>query len=188
MAQKWGRPEIAEDLAQEAVIQQLRYPGLDIEYALVDLLRKEYGSSRTLCGRARQIGSARAIRLDAPCDDSDAASSLNHELVGNPEPDPRLVEPARDFSYLFRGSPREPGKRGRSQRGPILAQIYRLSFEEELSPAEIGKILGMTEGNVSMALCRIRKRIMLEAGLDQVREVLEEDPGITRLEIDWITI
>lgn len=134
------------------------------------------------------MATARAVRLDSPVDDSDAGGTLHHESVGDPRPDPRTVEQARDFSYLFGGDIRSPGKRGRSDRGAILAQIYRLRFDEELSLKEIGKILGMSEQNIWHALRVINQRILLEAGLDDVREALAEDPGITQVEIQWITL
>lgn len=48
--------------------------------------------------------------------------------------------------------------------------------------------MGMSEQGIWKAAETIRKRILLEAGLDDVREALAEDPGITQIEIQWITL
>lgn len=184
LAVKWGRSEIAEDFAQYAIICQLRWPGQDIEHSLIGYLRQEYGSSRTGSGRARQMATARAIRLDSPVDDMDAGGTLRHELIGDPEPDPRDLEPARDFSYLFRGRKEGAGR----PRQTDLAQIYGLRFEEQLSSRQIADILGVTEQAIFQSCRIIQNKILHEAGLDEVREKLEEDPGITQIEIDWIRL
>jgi hypothetical protein len=173
IAVKWHRPELAEDFAQEAVIARLRWPGLELEYAFINLLRKEYGSSRTPGGRARQIGTARAIELDAARDDTDAHPTLNHDLVGDPRSDPRIVGSPRNYAHLFRG--RE-------------AQVYALVFEEELPLKKTGEILGLSEPRMWQIARKIRNKITLEDGLEEVKETLEEDPGITRIEIDWIRV
>jgi hypothetical protein len=173
IAVKWHRPELADDFAQEAVIQQLRYPGLDLEYAFINLLRKEYGSSRTPGGRARQIATARAVQLDAARDDTDANPTLNHDLVGDPRADPRSIEPLRNYAHLFRGKE---------------AQVYALVFEEELELKKAGEFLGLTEQRVWQIARKIRNRIILEDGLEEVKETLEADSGITRIEIDWIRL
>lgn len=188
IAVKWHRPELADDFAQEAVIARLRWPNLDLEYTFINLLRKEYGSSRTPGGRARQIGERRAIRLDAPIDDADGSSALGHELVGDARTDPGSFQPSRDYSYLFPATPRRTGRRGQIPKESALAQIYRLRFEEELELKQIAGIFGKPETWAWFMLRKIQKRIMLEDGLEQVRETLEDDPGITQLEIDWIRL
>lgn len=174
LAVRWGHADQAEDFAQEVIISHMRWPGQTVEQALINFLRKEHGDPRTGSGRMRKAGTVYAQRLDAPISAEEGRDGqLRHDIVGDSTPDPRTLEPARDFAYLFRGKK---------------AQIYALRFDEELSLKEIGRIMGLTEAAISLSLIAMQKRIVLEAGLEGVRERLADDPGITEIEIDWIRL
>jgi predicted DNA-binding protein YlxM (UPF0122 family) len=172
VAIKRGYPECAEDFAQEIFIAFARGWHSTIDQLFIEYLRSEYGNSRTRRGHERRLAKGRTISLDSPIGEEESGTHY-HDIIGNPEPDPRDVEVNRGYAFLFTG--RE-------------AYIYESYFNEQLSEKRIADELSLTESRICQILGSMKKRIKEQAELEQGLERIEWDENYTKLKVDWIKL
>lgn len=171
VARKRGRPELAEDFAQEIFVAFARGRRATIEQLFVDFLRQHQGDSRTPGGRAMQVARARAVSLDEPCEDG--GQVLRHELVGRPERGPDDLLDHLGCSGLFEGED---------------VQLYRLHFIEQRQNTDIADLYGVSESRISQRVNRMRERIRQELQFRQVWERFKDDSSFGQLEVQWLTM
>lgn len=160
VANKKGYPQLADDFAQEIIINWLEGHGQHqtVDQYFIDYLRQQYGRT------GRPGGDARS-RLDRTAEDITKIRNLAVE--------PEEQRSDRRFNHLFRG---------------IQHTIYTLRFLEEMNLKEIGEILGVTESRISQRVSEIEKVIQDQMILEQGIERMEWDDNFSKLMVNWIKL
>lgn len=160
VAKKYGYPQLADDFAQEIIIEFLQNPdrGATVDQLFVDYLRKQYGRTGTPGGDAKSY----AIHTMG---DLDSARHVAH--------DPGEQLKTRRTDYFIRGKDYE---------------FYSLYFINEFTKKEIGKIKRITESGVSQRLKPIKKKMQASAILEEGYERLEWDESFLKFNIDWLSL
>lgn len=161
VAVKWGYPQCANDFAQEAFIAIANGSHPKLEWLFIDFLRREYGNSRTISGRVRQLAERYGVRLDAPASEEDAAGKLNHDCIGSTEPSPESVladrPPSIDYGRL----------QGREREFAVL------TFRDEWTMQRIAGAYGVTESRVSQVLSQAKAHLKPYLEYDDLKQRLE---------------
>jgi DNA-directed RNA polymerase specialized sigma24 family protein len=159
VAIKWGFPQLADDFAQEAFIAISSGAHPKLEWLFITFLRREYGDSRSISGRIRQLAEKFAVRLDAPVSEEDAGAELNHDRIRSSEPDPesRLIDRRVAIPYW-----RLSGKK---------AEIVRLALEGGFNYRQIGQLYNVSEAHVGGILLEAKRKL---AGFLEYKNLKEE--------------
>lgn len=166
----WGYSELADDFAQEAVMYFISRGKTKIEWLLIDHLRREYGSSRTISGRIRQSAEKYAVRLDAPVSEDDS-SGLNHDIVGCSENGADELGENRGFDIPY------GLLRGRE------AEITVMYFQQEMTHEQIGKLFGITNLRVSQIIKEVTEKMKPILENKKLREKTEADDHFMEIKL-----
>jgi hypothetical protein len=172
VAKKNGRPELAEDFAQEVLLAVTQGRRATVDQLFVDYLREQFGSSRNPGGRARQMAGRRTVSLDEEVGE-EGSSILRHELIGGTERDlPSLGDRGRS-AHLFAG---------------IEADIYQMIFVEEQTLDQVGDHFGVSESRISQRVNSMRTRIRDHFLSERLLERYRDDESFGVLEVQWLVM
>ena len=173
-AKKWGYRDLAEDFAQEAACEALAGRSTRIDWMLIDFLREEFGSTRSISGRLRVLARSRQLSLDAPLAPGSDERTLHDLIRAPPGGDP----PAIGRDWRARGS-----FTGQS------AVIADLVFDAEMPQREVAAIFGVTETRISqMIWAKILPEIRRAAVIEETWAIYNDDPDASKLLVRWIAI
>lgn len=171
-ARRQGYSELADDFAQEAIIQKaIANRKTTIRNLFIDFLRKEYGDTRTPGGRARSSAMRYGPSLDqkAPGDDA----TLLHELVASPGRDPETFGSAWRDAVAFRG------------RDAVIAELL---LDQDASNESVASYFGVSPSRISQLMRRIKKEIESSVMFREVLPEYKSDQDASVLFVDWINI
>lgn len=171
-ARRQGHSELADDFAQEAIIQKaIAGRKTTIQNLFIDFLRKEYGDTRSPGGRARSSAMRYGTSLDqkAPGDDA----TLLHELVASPERDPEAFGSSWRDAVTFRG------------RDAVIAELL---LDDEASNENVASYLGVSPSRVSQVMRRVKKEIESSVMFQEVLPEYKSDEDASVLFVDWIKL
>lgn len=152
--------EAAEEAAQEVAIEYAKNKHIRIEWVIIEYLRREYGSSRTLSGRIRRLAEKWAIRLDQEIQKEEGrGSALNHDIIGSLESNPEYIIENR--------LPRIPYERLRSKKEIMVLYLH---MEKQLSNKQIAFIQSTTVNNVSVLLRNALSKIKAWMEYEELKE------------------
>lgn len=172
VAKKNGRPELAEDFAQEVLLAITQGRRATIDQLFVDYLRSQFGRSGTPGGRARQMAASRTVSLDEEVGE-EGSTVLHHELVGRPGGDLPDLEHHGGSAFLF---------------GGVEATIYQVVFLEERPLIEAAEVLGVTQSRVSQRVNSMRRRIQEHFLTQRLFERYRDEDSFGVLEVEWLGI
>lgn len=149
-------PELAEELAQETMVQVWR-KAASFDPARAQVSTWIYTIARNLrIDAARRDGSGGVMLAAFDADDDDpAAQALQHELAGLPD---AAAQPPEQLDH----AQREAGVRhALAQLPPEQAQVLRLSYFEDQPHAEIARALaiplGTVKSRIRLAVAQLRR-------------------------------
>lgn len=173
IARKHGHADIAEDFAQDAVVQALATRQRNVTWMLFDFLRREYGAARTASGRAKSRARRFAVPLDAPAS-SDVDGPSLADTLGSPDPEPECL----------RGD-----WRTRVDLTGRAAVIHELVFEQEVPARDVAGMLGVTESRISqIIMAKVKPAVEAAKVIDDAADLYRDDPDYSKLVVDWIAI
>lgn len=148
-------PELAEELAQETMVQVWR-KAASFDPARAQVSTWIYTIARNLrIDVARRDGSGVMLAAFDADDDDPAAQALQHELAGLPD---AAAQPPEQLDH----AQREAGVRhALTQLPPEQAQVLRLSYFEDQPHAEIARALsiplGTVKSRIRLAVAQLRR-------------------------------
>lgn len=174
VAAKKGYSELADDFAQEVLLEFIENPDRrsTIDQMFIDYLRRMYGDARTISGTTRSRAEHSRISIDV-CGNENEGEIGSHERIAAIETDSESERTVQECSHLFTG--RE-------------AEIYEAYFVKERTEKDIGASMQITDSRVSQLIKHMKKEIENYYVLRDGLERMEWDTEYLKVQVDWIKL